>query len=82
LIQETGGLCKVRWTIKGEGKSGGLRVIYFFVTAAAQTARPYSRKQCAGRVPAASNRGDYLRAQARLSRGLGLQRQVNGNLRL
>jgi mRNA-degrading endonuclease RelE of RelBE toxin-antitoxin system len=36
VIQETGGLRKVRWAIKGKGKSGGVRVIYFFVTAAAQ----------------------------------------------
>jgi hypothetical protein len=36
VIQETGGLRKVRWAIKGKGKSGGVRVIYFYVTAAAQ----------------------------------------------
>ena len=36
VIQETGGLRKVRWAIKGKGKSGGVRVIYFHVTAAAQ----------------------------------------------
>ncbi len=36
MIKETGGLRKVRWAIKGKGKSGGVRVIYFYVTAAAQ----------------------------------------------
>ena len=36
VIQQTGGLRKVRWAIKGRGKSGGVRVIYFYVTAAAQ----------------------------------------------
>jgi hypothetical protein len=34
--QDTGGLRKVRWATKGRGKSGGVRVIYFYVTAAAQ----------------------------------------------
>jgi len=28
LIQETGGLRKLRWALKGKGKSGGVRVIY------------------------------------------------------
>jgi len=36
VIQETGGLRKVRWAIKGKGNSGFVRVIYFYVTAAAQ----------------------------------------------
>ena len=36
MIQETGGLRKIRWAIKGKGKSGGVRVIYFYVTAAVQ----------------------------------------------
>ena len=35
-IQDTGGLRKVRWAIKGRGKSGGVRVIYFYLTATAQ----------------------------------------------
>ena len=30
LIQETGGIRKLRWASKGKGKSGGSRVIYFF----------------------------------------------------
>jgi len=36
VIQETGGLRKVRRAIKGKGKSGGVRVIYFYVMAAGQ----------------------------------------------
>ncbi len=36
VIQETGGLRKVRWAVKGRGKSGGVGVIYFHVTAASQ----------------------------------------------
>jgi len=30
LIQGTGGIRKLRWALKGKGKSGGSRVIYFF----------------------------------------------------
>jgi hypothetical protein len=36
LIRGTGGLRKVRWSIPGRGKSGGVRVIYFYVAADAQ----------------------------------------------
>jgi hypothetical protein len=36
LIQDTGGLRKVRWAAGGKGKSGGVRVIYYHVTADAQ----------------------------------------------
>lgn len=36
VIQGTGGLRKVRWSSKGRGKSGGVRVIYFYVTAESQ----------------------------------------------
>ena len=36
VIQGTGGLRKVRWSVKGGGKSGGVRVIYFHVTAQSQ----------------------------------------------
>jgi hypothetical protein len=32
VIQNTGGLRKVRWTAGGSGKRGGVRVIYFHVT--------------------------------------------------
>ena len=30
LIQGTGGLRKLRWAAKGKGKSGGVRIIYYF----------------------------------------------------
>lgn len=33
VIQGTGGLRKVRWGLKGKGKSGGLRVIYLYMRA-------------------------------------------------
>src|SRR5262245_54521179 len=36
VIQHTGGLRKVRWAAKGKGKRGGVRVIYYHVTAAHQ----------------------------------------------
>jgi hypothetical protein len=30
LIPETGGVRKLRWGVKGRGKCGGVRVIYYF----------------------------------------------------
>ena len=30
VIRRTGGVRKLRWKIKGSGKSGGIRVIYYF----------------------------------------------------
>lgn len=30
LIHGTGGIRKLRWSAKGKGKSGGIRVIYYF----------------------------------------------------
>lgn len=32
LIRGSGGLRKVRWAVDGKGKSGGLRVIYYWMT--------------------------------------------------
>ncbi len=32
IVQGTGGLRKVRWKQKGHGKSGGVRVIYYWMT--------------------------------------------------
>jgi len=29
IIQQTGGVRKLRWSISGKGKSGGVRVIYY-----------------------------------------------------
>ena len=31
VVPETGGFRKARWALAGKGKSGGVRVIYFFV---------------------------------------------------
>ncbi|TLZ44789.1 MAG: hypothetical protein E6K32_04830 [Gammaproteobacteria bacterium] len=36
VVQGTGGLRKVRWSVSGSGKRSGVRVIYFHVTAQAQ----------------------------------------------
>ena len=36
LIQQTGGLRKIRWAANGKGKRGGVRIIYYHVTADAQ----------------------------------------------
>jgi hypothetical protein len=33
LIRNSGGLRKIRWSISGKGKSGGIRVIYYYVVA-------------------------------------------------
>ncbi len=30
LIKESGGLRKIRWSLPGSGKRGGVRVIYYF----------------------------------------------------
>jgi hypothetical protein len=30
MIQRSGGLRKARWSLPGQGKRGGLRVIYFW----------------------------------------------------
>jgi hypothetical protein len=36
VIKDTGGLRKVRWSVPGTGKRGGVRVIYFHVAAQSQ----------------------------------------------
>ena len=36
IVQGTGGLRKVRWKQDGHGKSGGVRVIYYWMTEAEQ----------------------------------------------
>lgn len=33
LIKNSGGLRKVRWSVGGRGKSGGVRVIYYWMSA-------------------------------------------------
>ena len=32
IIRNSGGIRKVRWAMKGQGKRGGLRVIYYWIT--------------------------------------------------
>jgi len=36
VIRDTGGLRKVRWSVPGRGKSGGVRVIYYHVSTQGQ----------------------------------------------
>jgi hypothetical protein len=36
VIQDTGGLRKIRWSANGKGKRGSVRVIYYYLTADAQ----------------------------------------------
>ncbi|MCI3944374.1 transcription elongation factor GreB [Pseudomonas syringae] len=36
LIEDTGGLRKIRWNAHGKGKSGGVRVIYYYLCSAHQ----------------------------------------------
>ncbi|MFO2969491.1 hypothetical protein SCN92_13420 [Legionella pneumophila serogroup 1] len=36
VIQETGGLRKVRWLSQGKGKRSGVRIIYYYVTSTSQ----------------------------------------------
>lgn len=36
VIQQTGGLRKVRWSAQGRRKRGGVRIIYYYVTSASQ----------------------------------------------
>ena len=36
VIQDTGGLRKIRWAAEGSGKRGGVRVIHYHVSAQAQ----------------------------------------------
>lgn len=36
VIQQSGGLRKVRWSAQGKGKRGGVRVIYYHLTADSQ----------------------------------------------
>jgi len=33
LIRQTGGLRKIRWSVPGRGKRGGVRVVYFWAPA-------------------------------------------------
>lgn len=37
IIRGLGGVRKIRWRSRGKGKSGGVRIIYYWATAAHQT---------------------------------------------
>jgi len=45
IIKGSGGLRKVRWKLEGKGKSGGVRVIYYWVTADDQIRMLYAYKK-------------------------------------
>lgn len=45
IIKGGGGLRKVRWKLEGKGKSGGVRVIYYWVTADDQIRMLYAYKK-------------------------------------
>lgn len=36
VIQQTGGLRKIRWSSQGKGKRSGVRIIYYYVTSESQ----------------------------------------------
>jgi hypothetical protein len=41
IISGSGGLRKIRWNIKGQGKRGGVRIIYYWAVAADQVIMLY-----------------------------------------
>ncbi|NOX26898.1 MAG: hypothetical protein GXP21_01660 [Gammaproteobacteria bacterium] len=45
LIKGSGGLRKVRWKLEGSGKSGGVRVIYYWAVSADQIRMLYVYKK-------------------------------------
>lgn len=45
IIKGSGGLRKVRWKLEGKGKSGGVRVIYYWVNADDQIRMMYAYKK-------------------------------------
>jgi len=44
LIKGSGGLRKIRWKIKGSGKRGGVRIIYYWAKADEQLRTPMQLK--------------------------------------
>lgn len=45
VIKGSGGLRKIRWKLEGKGKSGGVRVIYYWVNADDQIRMLYAYKK-------------------------------------
>jgi len=62
LVRGTGGLRKVRWTMPGRGKRGGLRIIYYW--------SPAERVFYMLYVYAKNEQGDLSSAQIRVLRRL------------
>lgn len=55
VMKDTGGFRKVRWTRPGCGKSGGFRVIYFFIAQPERVASAYVKSN-QGNISAAERR--------------------------
>ena len=45
IIKGSGGLRKIRWKLEGQGKRGGIRVIYYWVTADDQIRMLYAYRK-------------------------------------
>lgn len=45
VIQGSGGLRKIRWRLEGQGKRGGVRVIYYWIKASGQILMLYVYKK-------------------------------------
>jgi len=45
VIRGSGGLRKVRWKVEGKGKSGGVRIIYYWVAADDQIRMVYAYRK-------------------------------------
>ena len=45
IIKGSGGLRKIRWKVEGRGKRGGIRVIYYWVTADDQIRMLYAYRK-------------------------------------
>ncbi len=76
VIPETGGVRKVRWAAKGKGKSGGVRVIYYFhsETLPLFLLTVYSKSQQANLTKA--ERNEYKRLVPLLVKAYAKSRQL------
>ena len=62
VIPGSGGLRKVRWKVRGRGKRGGIRVIYYWITAEDSIYMLFLYEKTA--------QSDLTRAQVKVLRGL------------
>lgn len=69
LIKGSGGLRKVRWKLKGTGKSGGVRVIYYWYTSAEQIYMIFAYPK---------SKQDNLTAEQLAALKAVMQRSING----